>query len=743
MKRTVNINLGGQVFQIDEDAYAILERYIQALKDKYLNTEGGSEIISDIEMRLAEMFYELLENRKVVSMEDVEHVIEVMGRPEDLGSAEEEEDDEGRESKGHRKNSNKNSTGKRLFRDPDDKVVAGVLSGLSAYLGITDPIWLRLIFVVMFFAGFGSTLLIYIVLAIIIPKAETASEKLQMRGEEINIDNIERTIRNGLNDLADSLGAKRDRRTGQRRISNAVDGFVNVLVLLLKAIGAILGFAFIVAGICGFIALAIVLFLPSALTEFTIFEYLPLSFNNHFHMVLAVIAAGLIIIIPLISFVLFGIRLIIGRRTTHMRTFGNALAVMFTIGVILAFYVGARQGAANKTSKSNTKVVTIAKPSNNLLNLELMKDELYNNEYYAHLGDGDIYLEDGVVFMRDRIELDVVKNTNNTYELETVYSARGANKDEAIENAELINYTTTQQGNSLKFPVAFSFPRETGIHAQYVKMTLKIPVGGTVYLSKDIREIIYDIKNVTNMHDSKMVGHTWIMLPEGLTCMDCGEPSFNNNEKVSRDPQTEIITPEPFTELTVKGYTELEFIQSDDYRIELTADASDLKDLVDQHNDEIEIDADGSFANMFDKHGLVKIKVFAPSINELNISGSSDVSMKSYNGDELDIDVDGACNCKFTVDVDVFKIDLAGATEVSLQGKANRANINMKGASELDANSFNVNDMRIEMAGACEATVNVSEQLNAELDGLSELIYIGSPEILSDVSGFSSIKPKN
>lgn len=742
MKRTVNINLGGQVFQIDEDAYAILERYIQALKDKYQNTEGGSEIISDIEMRLAEMFYELLVNRTVVNTEDVEHVIEVMGRPEDLGSAEEDEEEE-YEAKGHRKTSSKNSTGKRLFRDPDDKVAAGVLSGLSAYLGISDPIWLRLLFVILFFAGFGSTLPIYIVLAIIIPKAETASEKLQMRGEEINIDNIERTIRTGLNDLADSLGAKRNRRAGQRRVSNAVDGLANVLVLLLKAIGAILGFAFVIAGICGFIALAIVMFLPSTLTEFTIFEYLPLSFNDHFHMVLAVIAAGFIIIIPLISFVLFGIRLIIGRRSAHMRTLGNALAVIFTIGIILAFYVGARQGAANKTSKSNTEVITIAKPSNDVLTLELMKDELYNNEYYAHLGDGDIYLEDGVVFMRDRIELDVVMSTNSNYELETVYTARGANKDEAIENAELIKYSTTQEGNGLKFPIAFSFPKEVGLHAQNVKMTLKIPVGGAVYLSKDIIEIIYDIKNVTNMYDGKMVGHTWIMLPEGLTCMDCGETSFKLKDKVVREPETEIIIPEPFTELSIKGYTELELIQADDYRIELTADADDHKDLVKQRGDELVIDASGSFAKMFNNKGLVKVKIYAPLVDELNISGSSDALIKSYAGDKMDIDVDGACDCNFTIDVDVFEIDLSGATEVMLRGKANKATIDMKGASELDASSFNVNDMDIEMAGACEASVNVSDKLDAELDGLSELIYNGSPEILSEVSGFSSIKPKN
>lgn len=741
MKRTVNINLGGQVFQIDEDAFAVLEQYIQALKDKYLNTEGGSEIISDIEMRLAEMFHERLTDHKVVNIADVDQVIEVMGRPEDLGSAEDE--DEFYDEPNNKRTNNKATSGKRLFRNPEDKVVSGVLSGASAYFGIADPIWMRLFFVLFLFMSFGTAFIIYIVLSIIIPEAKTASEKLQMRGEEINVDNIERTIRNGINNIADSLGGKRNNGTGQRNVSNAVDSLAHILVVILKVIGTILGFAFVTAGLCGFIALAIALLLPSTITEFTIFEYLPLSFPDQLHMTLAVIAAIFIILIPLLSFIMFGIRLMVGRRTNHMRKFSGAMAIIFTIGVILAFYVGAKQGAASKTLKTNTEVVTLEWPSDDVLKLDVVKNELYNNEYYAHLGVGDIHLEDGVVFMRDRITLDVVKSTGSDYELETTYSARGASRDDAFEAAEQIQYSTTQNNDKLLFPVAFSFPKEAGLHAQSIKMTLKLPIGGAVYLSKDIRELIYDIKNVTDMYDGKMIDHTWIMLPEGLTCMDCDETTLKFQGKTSHDEATEIIIPEPFTELTVKGYTELELIQADDYRIEITSEIDDVEELISQRGDKLEIDAGKTLSKILNNKGLLKVKVFAPMVSELNISGSSEALIKNYKGDELTIDVDGACECDFTIDVDAFELDLSGATEVKLEGTANKALIDMKGASELNALLFEVGDMTIEMAGACEANVNVNSKLTAELDGLSELTYKGSPEILSDVSGFSSIKPTN
>lgn len=743
MKRTVNINLGGQVFQIDEDAFEVLEKYIQALKDKYLNTEGGSEIINDIEMRLAEMFFERLTDHNVVSITDVEEVIKIMGHPEDFGSADDEEEDYGHDTKGQKKTSSKTSTSKRLFRDPDDKVLAGLLSGMSAYLGIGDPIWLRLLFIVLFFAGFGSTLLIYIVLAIIIPKAKTTSEKLQMRGEDINIDNIERTIRTGLNDLASSFGSNGGKRSGHQRLSNAIDSLANLLVLILKAIGTIIGFGFVAIGICGFIAMAVLLLIPSSITGFTVFEYLSLWFSDDIHMVLAVIAAGIVILIPLFSLLLIGIRLIVRRRSTHMQSLSKAMAILFVVGVILAFYVAARQGLDSTNRKLEVTTTTLTKPESDVLNLDLVKDEVYNNEYFSTLGMFAIHIENDVVYMRDRITLDIEKSTSGEYELETTYSARGNSPEKAYKGASNISYSALQRGDELVFPVAFSFYKEDGLNAQSVSMVLKIPVGGAVYLSEDMNELIYDIDNVTDTYDWNMVGHTWIMLPEGLTCMDCEGSKVDLSTPKSTDDHSDVVIPEPFTELTIKGYTELELIQSDDYRIELLGEDDDLSSMVDQSGDKLTIDAGKTISNILNNKGLVKIVVFTPTLDELNISGSSNTNIKSFKGDALDIEVDGACDCSFTLDVDELELDLSGATEVVVKGEAEKTVIDMKGASELDASELQVEDMTIEMAGACEATVRVKDKLNADLDGLSELIYIGSPEILSEVSGFSSIKPRN
>ncbi len=189
MNRTITANLGGQVFVVDENAFEKLNKYIESIKERFAQTEGKEEIINDIETRIAEIFSQRLKagQREVVNMADVDEAVSVMGWPEDF-----EEVDEGTEGAQEAGSSAQEEGGrhhlnKRLFRNPDDKVLGGVASGISAYFGINDPLWLRLLFVVLVIAGIGTFILIYILLWIIVPEAKTPSEKLQMRGENVTI----------------------------------------------------------------------------------------------------------------------------------------------------------------------------------------------------------------------------------------------------------------------------------------------------------------------------------------------------------------------------------------------------------------------------------------------------------------------------------------------------------------------------------------------------------------------------
>ncbi len=199
MNQTMHINLGGYSFVMDIDAYDLLDEYITSLERHFLHEEGATEILSDIEARMAELFREKLKGSEIVTKKIVSSTIHQMGDAsffEDEHTHEEVLDDR---SAGI-------SAGKRLYRDPEDKILGGVCSGIAQYFGVEDPLWIRLFFVVLNIAG-GSSFVLYVLLWIIVPIAKTRSERLAMRGEPINIDSIVRSVQDELDDIQDSLSS--------------------------------------------------------------------------------------------------------------------------------------------------------------------------------------------------------------------------------------------------------------------------------------------------------------------------------------------------------------------------------------------------------------------------------------------------------------------------------------------------------------------------------------------------------
>jgi phage shock protein PspC (stress-responsive transcriptional regulator) len=183
MKITVSINLGGYSFQIDDDAYAELKRYLKNLELHFADEESSSEIMSDIETRLSELFrLRLTAYKQVITLEDVNQAISVMGTPEDLSDEE-------------RPSSEKNFSPRyhRMYRDPDKRIIGGVCAGIGAYWQI-DPLIVRIIFLALILAG-GIGILIYLILYIVLPEARTTSQKIEMRGNPVNIHNIKNAVK--------------------------------------------------------------------------------------------------------------------------------------------------------------------------------------------------------------------------------------------------------------------------------------------------------------------------------------------------------------------------------------------------------------------------------------------------------------------------------------------------------------------------------------------------------------------
>lgn len=197
MKKTLTVNLGGTVFHIDDDAYRLLDNYLCNLKAHFSKEEGAEEIVDDIERRISELLAEKqAAGQQVITIADVEQVIARVGKPEEMdqpdsGSSTQSNQGEGAQGHVHR----------RLFRNPDDKILGGVISGIAAYF-CWDVTLLRLLLLVILICGYGTLIPVYIICWLLIPEARTAAEKLSMRGEAITVENIGKTVTDGFEKVA-------------------------------------------------------------------------------------------------------------------------------------------------------------------------------------------------------------------------------------------------------------------------------------------------------------------------------------------------------------------------------------------------------------------------------------------------------------------------------------------------------------------------------------------------------------
>lgn len=229
MKKTLTVNLGGTVFHIDEDAYHLLDQYLCNLKLHFKKQEGADEIISDIEMRISELFLEKInQGIQVITIQTVEEVIQRMGKPEEF--AEEKED--ATENRSQTKTTTQ-KTRKRLYRNPDDKILGGVIGGIAAYLGV-DTNLLRLLLLIVLVFGVGTLIPIYLICWIIIPQANTAEEKLKMRGEEVTVESIGKTVTEGFEKVTNNVNEYMNSSKPRNFFRKLADVLVTIAGVIIK-----------------------------------------------------------------------------------------------------------------------------------------------------------------------------------------------------------------------------------------------------------------------------------------------------------------------------------------------------------------------------------------------------------------------------------------------------------------------------------------------------------------------------
>ncbi|MDD4921605.1 MAG: PspC domain-containing protein [Bacteroidales bacterium] len=259
MKKTLSVNLGGSVYHIDEDAYQELMDYLQDVK-RHLGDEASSEeVLNDIEQRISELFTQWMQGKRVViTVMDVQNVIEVLGRPEQYENVEgEAQSKEEKEMDARRGDSDRPSGNahRKLYRDTENAILGGVCSGLAIYLKVS-PVLVRLLYFVLVWFG-GTGVFFYLICWLIIPEARTAAQRLEMCGEDVTIENIEKKVREEYGKVKDRVDGYVNSSRFQQNVHTAANGLVDFIRLCLKVFFAFMagsiglaGFGILVALVC-------------------------------------------------------------------------------------------------------------------------------------------------------------------------------------------------------------------------------------------------------------------------------------------------------------------------------------------------------------------------------------------------------------------------------------------------------------------------------------------------------------
>lgn len=515
MKKTVNINLAGIIFHIDEDAFDKLNGYLNRIKAHYKDEEGCEEIASDIEARIAEILQE--KGVSIISVENVDEVIVILGEPESY----EDNEEDNTESHHYKKAKNK----KRIYRDGENEIIGGVCSGIAAYFDI-DPVFIRLAFVIALFTGSG--ILIYLILWAIIPEAKTTAEKLQMKGEEVTAENIKKTIQREFDHLKtniEKVDASEQSNKVKRIFQNIISFLANIFSYIIKFIAKFFGVILLILGVfMSFVILtnlvgsgeSIININGNQIHPFNLNHYFPLIINNPNLQGISILGLLLFIGVPVIQLIWLAVRILFSIPKQSI-TSRSILAASWIIGIVCLVYVGSQTSTQFQNNSQISEQSYIDVDSDTLY-LKLNENDFFN----THQESTSYFFDEELnSLLSTSVNLDIQKSYNDDIKLKVEKHASGTSQKQAKINASNIDYYYQIDGNEVLFENYLSTEEEQGFRLQAVELTLYIPEGTTIYLDQSMKHFIYNVDNTTNTYDKRMVNHYWEMLDEGLTCKDC------------------------------------------------------------------------------------------------------------------------------------------------------------------------------------------------------------------------------
>lgn len=798
MKKTVQINIIGVIFSIEEDAYHKLSEYMRSIQQYFASFDGSLEIIQDIESRIVEKFlaYQKEDQTKVITLTEVDQLIQSMGTVADFEAIEEEQ-----EHTQPNPSSADIKTPKRIFRDTQRKAISGVLAGLANHLNV-DVTWVRIIFLVLFFGGaplseggltgflflayivcwiafppnarleenrdikkfyrnpegqviggvasglatyfgldvavirllfvlgvlfFGTGLMLYIVLWIVSPRANSLTQKMELKGEPVTLENIESNVRQTLqnNPTAPENSLTRVVLLPFR----ALGLFLQALGTLFKRLGPVVR---ILVGL--FLAFIGLVFLFTTLVMTAVFFGLMTSGTwiqlpgeawavlremspwTGFFFFLAAFLPGLAITASGIS--------LIFNKSIRNRTLWLSGLGLWMVGIIGLSVIGTTYSLNFAQRNSWEQTTNFTTPASTL---------------YLTVDESD--LEDEYAW--DDINIDIEGTTDNTVSLNTEYIAKGATREEALRHAQAIRYSVLQQDSILQFASSIQVSIASPLRNQQVRGILKVPIGKPFRMSpeffSDLLRNRWEIRKQNNVETENIDKYTFVFAPDrSLTCLDC--PQLTEEEKEAWDdrqdweedsfdfPSSENL--EANRKFDAAGFTAIEaernfqiiIKKGDTFSVIARSGSEKILNNISAEvlGETLQLSFEDPFITT--RSTLVFFEITMPTIDGLELSGASQAKVIGFtNIPTLSVSLSGASKAAVSASINDLTLDLSGASQVSLIGQAERLSADVSGASRVKGTGLKVQEAAIEASGASQVDLGKVGRLKQSSSGASTI----------------------
>ncbi len=690
MNKILQINLGGYALTIDEDAHQHLSAYLDDIRLQLSHHEGRDEIMRDIEMRLGELLSERLGARTIVSLADVEAAVEVMGKPEDFGS----------ETSGATGSKSSHAKafrpGRRFYRDENDAVIGGVCSGLAAYLGLNDPVWVRIVFVLLALISFGFWMPAYVLLWILVPPARTAAERLAMRGEMPNVENI-----------------VREAEQGAERFARKAEAFGQAAGSKVKAVSPSLAagcasfFTRFLRGVAIFVALGLVLGLGTVWVAGTIAFFTgqpsiallsPLPIEASY---VGFLNLFFLIGIPVLWLSLWLLRTIF--RFQAPAWLGAGMAVLWLLNFISIVALATWGATQYRREGSFERTIDFSSMTSDTLFLRLEETtSTSSGRWQWTFAPGRGGCPAGV------LSLVIERSESEHFEGSYTLYVRGASEAEAQAFANKLPFKAVLSGRTLTLPRQIALSEGGWLMRQAI-VRVRVPEGKYIVFEEGVHRCVGAYYADEAYVARNNPGKAFQMTAFGLVCAHCAPDDYGDQED------------KPVEHFRFEGSLNVDIVYDEKFSIYYPDNRSDASRIsAVRHGHSLVLSA-------AEAEGKAPIRciVHTPVFTSLVVKGQGQISIQGFEEGKSSIAATGPVHVRGLYQSEHLRVTLDDKARLDLLGEGHKLEAFVSNGAMLKASSWPVEAANVVATNYSEAYIN-AQRTDVRADASSKVFTVGS-----------------